>query len=1100
MDEDLCRGLNDLERILDGSKKPGKLKLTVLSRITANFSDERKIGQGGCGHVYKGILPSGQTVAVKKLLDFKTMDDRMFHQEVTAMMKVKQQNIVRFLGYCSHIEERAMKLQGKYIFGEERERLLCFDYMSKGSLADYVTDELRGLEWHTRFQIIKGICEGLYHLHKETRIIHMDLKPPNILLDDDLVPKITDFGISRHGEISKTISQELLCSPVYCAPEYQFNGKMSFKSDIYSLGVIIREIVTGNRGEPNIATVCRRWRHRWKKSAKHTILGYEQQVTKCLELAQRCQNWSPIERPSIQDIIRGIMAVDNTGSHDATKSAVEQKNSFLEDMLGIEPLELHFSAELNKQISHSVQLTNGTDDYVAFRIWLEEKHIAFGVSASQLPFRMLPNKGVVPPRSSCSVIIKLEALKKPLREENCIVELCVQSTRVDIGLTEKDITADIFMEEPDKVVDMVDLTVNVHAPKQLLVVEPLELRYWPIEPNKLLPCSLQMTNRTDDYMAYAFILPEGKVFYYQAMSTGIMPPWSTRGVILYILVKEEALSEMQCKDICHLRSIVVDKGLSDDDISMDMFYELKGVQEVELDIVFAAPPQQPQAPVHRPMYSDEQDSEDDEPKLTGDQTALISPFSIETELLHICPSELHFVSEEREEYISLTNKTDDDVIYAINYDHHDGWEDDRITDDTRKRRRVWWLSQRGVVPSQSTRAVPVVFSKWKKSYQVGVMMMMSGNHHSRTAEDLSDIDAYSELEELMSQVRAEGGKAHKALLACVISTPHQETMATNKLHEMILRMDAYGSLLPCLCMDVHPMEPWIVTGHYGGCICIWKMDPKTNACETMMSTLNRKPSIVTSVKFIARMQWIACGDYYDGYITVYTYADNSLTEIKRFQAEEGPVHALAVHPTLPYLFSSSKCILIKLWNWDQGWMCTRNFSCTRSTHQMAINPNDAKSFVSLDYHGDINIWSMDSDEPITTWLRGYTRTVGIAYCNTGSGLQCMATVDDHGKIEILDLRSNTTTPVHALEEVGWGSNLDPWFIASHPTRPLLATAQTSKGVFLWNYTTCRLKKVLTFKCRCFHLLGFIDIGGFQRLVIAHTKHIEVVDILDWPTF
>jgi interleukin-1 receptor-associated kinase 1/coatomer subunit beta' len=76
-----------------------------------------------------------------------------------------------------------------------------------------IADELRGLEWHTRFQIIKGICEGLYHLHKEKGIIHMDLKPPNILLDDDLVPKITDLGISRHGEISKTISLERLYSP-----------------------------------------------------------------------------------------------------------------------------------------------------------------------------------------------------------------------------------------------------------------------------------------------------------------------------------------------------------------------------------------------------------------------------------------------------------------------------------------------------------------------------------------------------------------------------------------------------------------------------------------------------------------------------------------------------------------------------------------------------------------------------------------------------------------------------------------------------------------------------------------------------------------------
>lgn len=93
--------------------------------------------------IEQGILPSGQMVAVKKLLNAKTMDDRMFHQEVTAMIRVNHQNVVRFLGYCSHMEQKAMKIQGKYILVEERERLLCFEFMSKGSLADYVT----GMKW-----------------------------------------------------------------------------------------------------------------------------------------------------------------------------------------------------------------------------------------------------------------------------------------------------------------------------------------------------------------------------------------------------------------------------------------------------------------------------------------------------------------------------------------------------------------------------------------------------------------------------------------------------------------------------------------------------------------------------------------------------------------------------------------------------------------------------------------------------------------------------------------------------------------------------------------------------------------------------------------
>jgi coatomer subunit beta' len=118
-------------------------------------------------------------------------------------------------------------------------------------------------------------------------------------------------------------------------------------------------------------------------------------------------------------------------------------------------------------------------------------------------------------------------------------------------------------------------------------------------------------------------------------------------------------------------------------------------------------------------------------------------------------------------------------------------------------------------------------------------------------------------------------------------------------------------------------------------------------------------SAVSAVKFIARMQWVACG-HSQGYISVYSYANDRLTEIRRFQAdEEGPVNALAVHPTLPYLLSSCKCNLVKLWDWDQGWICTRQFSTSSTdrygTREMTFNPGNANSFASLDDDGEINV-------------------------------------------------------------------------------------------------------------------------------------------------
>ncbi|GJN07308.1 hypothetical protein PR202_ga25128 [Eleusine coracana subsp. coracana] len=111
-------------------------------------------------------------------------------------MRVKHKNIVRFLGYCSDIQGRVWNLDGKNIMAEERQRFLCFEFLPKGGLDKYISDAARGLEWMTRYQIIKGICEGLHYLHKQN-IVHLDLKPGNILLDQYMVPKIADFGLSK---------------------------------------------------------------------------------------------------------------------------------------------------------------------------------------------------------------------------------------------------------------------------------------------------------------------------------------------------------------------------------------------------------------------------------------------------------------------------------------------------------------------------------------------------------------------------------------------------------------------------------------------------------------------------------------------------------------------------------------------------------------------------------------------------------------------------------------------------------------------------------------------------------------------------------------
>ncbi|XP_066336994.1 uncharacterized protein [Miscanthus floridulus] len=589
--------LSALESTLEGSTKPENLSLQVLRHITNSFSKERIIGRGGCAEVYKGILPNGRLVAVKKFYSHCTIDDKQFDQEVQSLIRAEHKNIVQFLGYCSHTEKRAMEYKKTFIYAEIREMLLCFEYISNGSLQNHLTDELRGEEWHTRLQIIRGISEGLHYLHNEKRIIHMDLKPLNILLDDDMVPKITDFGISRFDGKSQTMSKERHYTLGYCAPEYRSNGKFSLKSDIYSLGVIILELVTGSKEMCSITNVCRRWRHRWRKSGKHIRLEY-QQVTKCLELALRCMSEQPTDRPHIKDIITELneMATDKHIISNTIESTVSKNISLPDDMLGIEPLELQLPVKLQSQISRSIKLSNVTDDSIAFRI----------STSSTLPYCIKPENGILPRQSYCEVTVTLDAKKAPDYKNSKTGEFNVESTRVDEGLTTANITDDVFREEADKVVDKVTLTTCLRDSTELLQVYPRELSYPLDDLNRVLSFSLQLTNRTNDYVGFLFPMSSSKVMKYSwSRSKGILPPWSTWVVILKVQAQEAALLNAQDKDNVIVRSAILSNDLKPEDVSLALFEKKTDVQDVMLDIVFVAPSSQQQSSLHVPPLEDQ---------------------------------------------------------------------------------------------------------------------------------------------------------------------------------------------------------------------------------------------------------------------------------------------------------------------------------------------------------------------------------------------------------------------------------------------------------------------------------------------------------------
>ncbi|XP_044407334.1 uncharacterized protein [Triticum aestivum] len=319
----------DLERmLLDGSAEPTYLWLSLLEDITDCFSDDQQIGSGGFAVVYKGIVGE-RMVAVKKLSQTLDMHENKFHKEVECLMKAKHKNIVRFLGYCSDTQGRIANYEGKFVMADLRNWLLCFEYVPNGSLDKYITDSSGGLEWCERYQIIKGICEGLLHLH-EKHILHLDLKPGNILIDDRMVPKIADFGLSRclDKDQTRAFTSHLCGSQGYLAPEF-YRGQVAFASDIYSLGVIIIEILTGEKGYPEDENVVENWMNRLE--ASDNLEMQLEQVRVCAKIGIECMDLNPKKRPvarCVNDRLDKTTSVVKTG---ISSSSVKQQVSFLKE-------------------------------------------------------------------------------------------------------------------------------------------------------------------------------------------------------------------------------------------------------------------------------------------------------------------------------------------------------------------------------------------------------------------------------------------------------------------------------------------------------------------------------------------------------------------------------------------------------------------------------------------------------------------------------------------------------------------------------------------------------------------------------------------------
>lgn len=229
--------LTEKLKLLCRSKSCKEFAYKVLQSATSSFSSENVIGKGGCSRVYKGVLPDGKPVAVKFLNITPETEEQELLLEVEIMVDLEHKNIVSLIGYCMH----------------EQERLLVYNLMPRGNLEEnlHVRKANVVMVWKERLKVAIGVAKALDYLHDgcPRSIIHRDVKSSNILLSGDFEPQLSDFGLAKWAPTSSscTICNDVSGTFGYLAPEYFMYGRVNAKTDIYSFGVVLLELITGKR-------------------------------------------------------------------------------------------------------------------------------------------------------------------------------------------------------------------------------------------------------------------------------------------------------------------------------------------------------------------------------------------------------------------------------------------------------------------------------------------------------------------------------------------------------------------------------------------------------------------------------------------------------------------------------------------------------------------------------------------------------------------------------------------------------------------------------------------------------------------------------------
>lgn len=282
-----------------------------MSLATNNFDNSNQVGEGGYGTVFKGILSDKTIVAIKRAKEGSVQGQKEFLTEISLLSRLHHRNLVSLLGYCD----------------EEGEQMLVYEFMCNGTLRDWLSVNSKGtLTFGARLEIALGAAKGILYLHTEAHppIFHRDIKASNILLDSKMTAKVADFGLSRlapvqddEGVLPNHVSTIVKGTPGYLDPEYFLTRKLTDKSDVYSLGVVFLEILTGMRPISHGKNIVREVNlaHGSEKtfSVMDSTMGpYPSEcVEKFIALALKCCEDKPEDRPSMLDVVRELETIQS---------------------------------------------------------------------------------------------------------------------------------------------------------------------------------------------------------------------------------------------------------------------------------------------------------------------------------------------------------------------------------------------------------------------------------------------------------------------------------------------------------------------------------------------------------------------------------------------------------------------------------------------------------------------------------------------------------------------------------------------------------------------------------------------------------------------